>query len=192
VSTLETALAELDAGRAVVIPTDTVYGLAVSLRAAGAVARLFDIKGRPRSKAIPVLGHDAAALEAVASFDERARTAARLWPGPLTIVLRRAPGFEVDLGGTGSTVAVRVPAHPIAEELLRLSGPLAVTSANISGEPPLTTAAAAEEVFGRTVTVLDGGACEGAPSTVVDLTGAAPRVLREGALGAAQLQELMS
>lgn len=190
-SALDEVLAELDAGRAVVVPTDTVYGLAASLRAPGGVSELFRLKGRPRSKAIPVLGHDAQALEAIAAFDERARAAARLWPGPLTIVLQRAPGFDGDLGGTGSTVAVRVPAHPIARELLTVAGPLAVTSANLSGEPPLTTAAEAEEVFGAAVTALDGGTCDGAPSTVLDLTGE-PRILREGALGAAQLQELMS
>jgi tRNA threonylcarbamoyl adenosine modification protein (Sua5/YciO/YrdC/YwlC family) len=191
VSELDVALAELDAGRPVVVPTDTVYGLAASLRAPGAVAELFRLKGRPRAKAIPVLAHDAASLEEIVSFDERARAAARLWPGPLTVVLPRAPGFDVDLGGTGSTVGVRVPAHPVARELLRRTGPLAVTSANLSGDPPLTTAEAAREVFGASVVVVDGGACDGAPSTVVDLTGV-PRVLRSGALDAAQLQELMS
>lgn len=190
-SAIDSALAELDAGRAVVVPTDTVYGLAASLRAPGAVARLFEIKGRPREKAIPVLGHDSHALEAVVSFDERARAAARLWPGPLTVVLPRAPGFDVDLGGTGGTVAVRVPAHPVAQELLRLSGPLAVTSANLSGEPPLSTAAEVQRVFGESVAVLDGGICDGVPSTVLDLSGA-PRVLREGGLSADMLQELMS
>jgi tRNA threonylcarbamoyl adenosine modification protein (Sua5/YciO/YrdC/YwlC family) len=175
----------------VVVPTDTVYGLAASLRAAGGVDELFRQKGRPREKAIPVLGHDPAALEAVASFDERARVAARLWPGPLTIVLPRAPGFTADLGGTGDSVAVRIPEHPLVLELLSITGPLAVTSANLSGRPPLTTAQDARRVFPSGMAVLDGGTCEGAPSTVLDLTGE-PRILRAGALDAGDLQALMS
>jgi tRNA threonylcarbamoyl adenosine modification protein (Sua5/YciO/YrdC/YwlC family) len=191
VTELDAALDALDAGRAVIVPTDTVYGLASSLRVPGAVAELFRVKGRPRAKAIPVLGYDVDALTEVASFDERARRAARLWPGPLTIVLPRALGFEVDLGGTGDTVAVRVPAHPLARELLGATGPLAVTSANPSGDPPFTTAAAARGGFGHDITVLDGGTCDGVPSTVLDLTGE-PRVLREGGVGLDALQALMS
>jgi L-threonylcarbamoyladenylate synthase len=185
------ALTELRAGRAVVIPTDTVYGLAASLDVAGAVGELFRLKGRPRAKAIPVLGSDAAALARVASFDDRARAAARLWPGPLTIVLARAAGFEVDLGGIDDgTVAVRVPAHPVALELLRVTGPLGVTSANLSGEEPVTTAAGAIDLFGD-VPVVDGGTCDGEPSTVLDLT-SEPRVLREGGIDRARIQSLMS
>jgi L-threonylcarbamoyladenylate synthase len=191
VSTLEVIVGELDAGRAVVVPTDTVYGLAGSLRAPGSVASLFRIKGRPRDKAIPVLAHELAALEAIASFNERARAAARLWPGPLSIVLPRAPGFTADLGGTGATVAVRVPAHPLVLELLSITGPLAVTSANLSGRPPLTTAEDARRVFPSGLAVLDGGTCDGEPSTVLDLTGE-PRVLRAGPLDDADLQAVMS
>ena len=190
-SALDAAAAELEAGRPVVVPTDTVYGVAASLRASRAIDGLFRIKGRPRDKAIPVLASDPAALEEIVSFNERARAAALLWPGPLTIVLPRAPGFDVDLGGTGDTVAVRVPSLPLALELLSVTGPLAVTSANISGQPPLTSAAAAREVFGSDVVVVDGGTCDGAPSTVLDLTGE-PRILRAGALGAEELYAVMS
>ncbi|HEY7876038.1 MAG TPA: L-threonylcarbamoyladenylate synthase, partial [Actinomycetota bacterium] len=138
-------------------------------------------------------GPDVRALEAVARFDERARhVAASIWPGPLTIVLPRAPGFDADLGGTSpGTVAVRVPAHPLALEFLAQTGPLGVTSANLSGAPPLTTAEEAEQLFGSKVGVLDGGACKGQPSTVLDLA-STPRVLRAGAVDAAQLQALMS
>jgi L-threonylcarbamoyladenylate synthase len=191
VSELDAALSALEAGRPVVMPTDTVYGLAASLRVHGAVAELFRLKGRPRDKPIPVLGYDGAALAAIASFGERARAAARLWPGPLTLVLPRAQGFDVDLGGGGDTVGVRVPSHPLARALLRVAGPLAVTSANLTGEPPLTTAAAANALFGDEVVIVDGGECDGEASTVLDLTGA-PRVLRPGPLGEEELQELMS
>jgi L-threonylcarbamoyladenylate synthase len=192
VSDLEDALAALAAGRPVVLPTDTVYGLAASLDVEDAVAALFRIKGRPRAKAIPVLGASAGDLERIVSFDERARAAAALWPGPMTIVLPRAPGFDVDLGGTDDgTVAVRVPAHPIALEVLERAGPLAVTSANVSGRAPAASAAGARAAVGAGFVVVDGGTCDGEPSTVIDLT-SAPRVLRQGALGAEKLQFLMS
>lgn len=184
------ALDALSGGRVCVIPTDTVYGLAVSPAAAGAVEKLFRLKGRPRDKPIPVLGHDVASLEGVVTFDENARRLAlKFWPGPLTTVLPRAASFTTDLGGRGESIAVRVPAHPLALELLRGSGPLAVTSANRSGEAPLTTAGAAAQ-FGDDVYVLDGGPCDGAPSTIVDLT-AGGSILREGALpGPTVLSEL--
>lgn len=189
---LDRALTAIAAGRPVVIPTDTVYGLAASLTVPGAVEQLFRLKERPRAKAIPVLAHDAPTLEKVATFDGRARAAARLWPGPLTVVLPRAPGFDVDLGGTDSgTVAVRVPAHSVALEILRATGPLGVTSANLSAGPAATTAEDAAGVFGPDVVVVDGGKCEGAPSTVVDLTSTL-RVLREGTISATELQALMS
>ena len=189
-SDLDAALDALEGGRAVVIPTDTVYGIAASPRTA---TKLFDLKGRPRMKALPVLASDLDVLRGVVLVDERAeRLARRYWPGPLTIVLPRAHGFEADLGGDGSTIAVRVPDHPIALALLRRSGPLAVTSANRSGEPPLTTPDEATALFGEDVVVLDGGRCDGATSTIVDLAGP-PSVVRTGALpGEEVLQALMS
>ena len=191
--TFDEAVAALERGGVAVVPTDTVYGLAASPSAPGGVAQLFRLKGRDRAKAIPVLAPGASELEAVAVFDARARRlGARFWPGALTLVLARAPGFDADLGGAAPTVAVRVPDHPVVLELLRRTGPLAVTSANLSGEPPLTTADSARAVFGQDVVVLEGGTCDGAASTVLDLTGE-PRVLREGALDAnAVLQASMS
>ena len=188
---LRDAVAAVGAGRVCVIPTDTVYGVAASLTVPGAIDRLFALKGRPRDKPLPVLGGDAASLEDVVSFDEPARRLAeRFWPGPLTIVLPRSRGFTVDLGGEGTTVAVRVPAHRIALELIRATGPLAVTSANRSGAPPFTTAAEAVAEFGDDVCVLDGGTCDGAPSTIVSLA-PTPIFLREGGVSAeAVLAEL--
>jgi L-threonylcarbamoyladenylate synthase len=169
-------------GRVAVIPTDTVYGLAASPARPDAVAALFELKGRPRSNPIPILAGDLRALEGVADFHDRARRIGeRFWPGPLTIVLPRAPGFDVELGGDGATVAVRVPDHAVALDLLHRTGPLAVTSANLSGGEPVTTGPEAGALFGSAVVVVDGGPCDGDPSTIVDLTGHL-RVLREGLL----------
>jgi tRNA threonylcarbamoyl adenosine modification protein (Sua5/YciO/YrdC/YwlC family) len=186
---LESALTILRDGGVVVIPTDTVYGIACSPRSVAAVARVFELKGRPSEKALPVLGDGVGALETVASFDERAQRLARtFWPGPLTLVLPRVRGFGHDLGGPGDgTIAVRVPQHPIALELLSLSGPLAVTSANRTEEPPATTLAEARDIFEDHVDdYIDGGVCRGLPSSVLSLVGP-PTVLREGALARGEI-----
>nr|MBA2600618.1 threonylcarbamoyl-AMP synthase [Actinomycetota bacterium] len=183
----------LASGGLAVIPTDTVYGLAASLRA-GPVQRVFELKGRSRDKALPVLAAARADLEAVAHLDSRAqRLAEAFWPGSLTIVCRRATGFEVDLGGgEKGTVAVRVPDSDSLLKLLRLTGPLAVTSANASGAAPATTAARARAVFGEAVDAyLDGGVCDGIPSTVISVVDD-PLVLREGALGAEDLLQMLA
>ncbi len=183
------AVTALRAGEVIVIPTDTVYGLACLPRLPAAVQKIFELKGRPESKPLPVLGDGIRALENVASFDERAVALARTyWPGPLTLVLPRATSFTYDLGGDDtSTVAVRVPQNATALELLGATGPLAVTSANRSGEDPATTVDEARAVFGEAVAAYvgdDGGL--GRPSTVVSLVGPA-RILREGALSATEL-----
>lgn len=173
------AVAALARGAPVVVPTDTVYGVAATPGHAGA---LFGLKERPVAKALPILGAGTEQLSTVAVFDERASAlASAFWPGPVTLVLARAGTFTADLGGLDpETVAVRVPAHDVALEVLRATGPLAVTSANLSGGPPATTLAEARRVFGDRVEVyLDGGVCDGTPSTVVSLTGAA-EILREG------------
>lgn len=177
---LQSALEELRAGRAAVIPTDTVYGLAA---ACGAAPALFALKGRPQTKALPVLASSISDLERVATFSEAAlRIVERLWPGPLTLVLEREPSFNADLGGDGATIAVRVPAHEIALELLARSGPVAVTSANRTGEPPATTVADAQATFGDEVRAfVDGGRCAGAPSSVVSVMDEL-RLLRAGAV----------
>lgn len=183
-------LEALRSGGVAVIPTDTVYGLACLPRLREAVERIFALKGRPDNKPLPVLGDGIEALKAVAAFDRRAEELARrFWPGPLTLVLARHPGFTHDLGGDDlATVAVRVPQSEVALELLGEIGPLATTSANRSGEPPATSADEARSIFGDEVAYLDGGPCRGLPSTVLSLVGS-PRVLREGALAPDEVLE---
>ncbi len=171
------------------LPTDTVYGIGVMPAVPGAVEALFRAKGRPGSNPVPMLGASAETLAVVAYFNDTAtELAQRFWPGPLTLVLRRAEGWSHDLGGTDrATVAVRVPACGIACDLLAQSGPLAVSSANRSGGAPATTVAEAREALGRSVEAyVDGGHRSGAPSTVLSLVGE-PVVLREGVLPASDL-----
>jgi len=174
------ALAE---GRVVAIPTDTVYGLAVDPLRPGATDRLFALKGRPRDVRLPVLvaGEDQVLELAAVVPDLARRLMTAFWPGALTVVLPRRPGWLADLGAGGDTVAVRCPAHGVPVALCRITGPLATTSANLHGQEPLTTADAVRAAFGDTVAeVLDGGTCTGLPSTVVGCAGAEPELLREG------------
>lgn len=182
---LHAAELALAAGELVVFPTDTVYGLAAHPDVPGATERIFEAKGRPRTLTLPVLIPDIEQATRVAVFDARGEALAkRFWPGALTIVVPRtelAAGWE--LGEEEGTVGVRMPAHEDALALLRRTGPLAVTSANRSGEPTPTTCEGVREALGDSVTVyLCGGSTSNTPSTVVDLTGAEPRVLRDGAI----------
>jgi L-threonylcarbamoyladenylate synthase len=182
-------------GQVVAIPTDTVYGLAVDPTQPDAVARLFALKERPIRVALPVL---------VGSWDQvgalcgplaptARRLADRYWPGPLTLVVPRSAAFMSDLGGdpdAGSTVGIRWPDHRTVQLLCEGLGPLAVTSANRHGRPPATTAeAVAEEFQGADplAVVLDGGVCDGRPSTVVECLGGDVRLLREGAIAWSEL-----
>jgi tRNA threonylcarbamoyl adenosine modification protein (Sua5/YciO/YrdC/YwlC family) len=178
-------------GELVVMPTDTVYGIAADAFNAGAVQALLDAKGRDRSSPPPVLVGSMAALDALAESvpDAVATLTAAFWPGALTIVLPAQPSLAWDLGDTNGTVALRMPDQPIALELLADTGPLAVSSANRTGRPPATTAQQALEELGESVSVyLDAGATPGAtPSTIVDATGDALRILREGAIPATDL-----
>jgi tRNA threonylcarbamoyl adenosine modification protein (Sua5/YciO/YrdC/YwlC family) len=193
VSTVEDALSALRGGHPVVIPTDTVYGIAALFDAPGAVAAVFAAKGRPSDRPLPVLGDGIAALRQVATFDARAEAlAGRFWPGPLTIVLPRAAGFDVDLGGDATdSVAVRVPAHDGAQELLRRGGPLAVTSANRSDESPALTVDDARTALGDSVAVyVDGGRLSGRPSTIVSLLGEL-KMIRDGEVPFADVQASM-
>jgi tRNA threonylcarbamoyl adenosine modification protein (Sua5/YciO/YrdC/YwlC family) len=179
------ALEALGAGGVVAIPTDTVYGLAVDPFQPGASDRLFALKRRPRTVDLPLLVAGADQVLTVATAVPRlaARLMDRFWPGPLTLVVPRRPDLEADLGDDEATVGVRCPDHEVPLTLCRRSrrGPLATTSANLHGEPTLTTAADVEAALGGSVAaVLDGGPCTGEPSTVVDCTGEEPKCLREG------------
>lgn len=173
----------LAAGMVVAIPTDTVYGLAAVATDAAATDRIFVLKQRPAALVLPVL---VASLEQAAELGEITPLAAGLaeqhWPGALTIVVERRGGLGLALGGDDATVGVRVPDLAVARDLCLRAGPLATTSANRHGEPPLTAADAVDATFGGEVLVLDGGVCDHPPSTVVDATGATPRILRQGAV----------
>jgi L-threonylcarbamoyladenylate synthase len=173
------------------IPTDTVYGLAVDPFRPGATDRLFAAKRRPRDVNLPVLVSGREQVESLATALPEGALALmdRFWPGPLTVVLPSRPDLAADLGNDEATVGVRCPSHPVPLSLCRAAGPLATTSANRHGQPTLVTAAEVVATFGGTVpVVLDGGPCEGLPSTVVDCTGQEPKLLREGRVPWAEVQ----
>lgn len=179
---LAQALDALQRGLLVGMPTDTVYGVAADPFDRRAMERLFEVKGRDRGNPIPILGASIDALRKVAVVDGSAADAGgRHWPGGLTIVVPAAEGVPDWIGDERRTVAIRVPDHPVALELLEAAGPLAVTSANRSGEPPAKGADEARLTLGYGVAVcLEGDAGLGEASTVVDFTGVEPVVLREG------------
>jgi len=174
-------------GELVVLPTDTVYGIGADAFSPTAVRRLLDAKGRGRDVPVPVLvGSWRTVNGLVESLPDMAKDLiAAFWPGALTLVLRQGSGLTWDLGDAKGTVAVRMPLHPVAIELLTETGPLAVSSANKHGSPPPITAGEAQTQLGASVAVyLDGGICEDrTPSTILDLTTDTPRILREGAVG---------
>src|SRR5437763_3275113 len=184
-------------GNLVAFPTETVYGLGGDATSETAVARIFSAKERPRFNPLIVHVPGVAEAEALAEFDDRAREAARrFWPGPLTLVLRRRADAGLSLLASAGldTVALRVPAHPIAQQLLRAVGrPIAGPSANRSGRVSPTTAAhVAEELANGVVLILDGGACPlGLESTVLDLTGAVSVLLRPGGVTREELIALL-
>jgi tRNA threonylcarbamoyl adenosine modification protein (Sua5/YciO/YrdC/YwlC family) len=191
---IEQATDAVRRGELVVLPTDTVYGLGTDAFSPEAVGDLLKAKGRGRDMPVPVLVGSPRTLDGIAT---RLGTAARalveaFWPGGLTLVAHAQPSLQWDLGDTGGTVAVRMPLHPVAIELLQATGPMAVSSANTTGRPPATTADEAVEMLGDSVSVyLDGGPSgEPVPSTIVDVTGDVPRVLRAGALGVELLREV--
>lgn len=189
------AVAAVRRGQLIVLPTDTVYGVGVDAFDADAVQRLLDAKGRGRDMPPPVLISSATTLDALATDLPGWATGLveRYWPGPLTIVCRQQPSLRWDLGETQGTVAIRMPDDAGALELLERTGPLAVSSANITGEPAATDADSAGRMFGESVeVVLDGGPSVGTvASTIVDCTGDRPRILREGVLGSAELATLL-
>lgn len=185
---VDEAVRAIRAGSLIVIPTDTVYGIAARPDDPAATGALFAAKGRPPNLALPVLADGVAAARGLAVFDELAEgLGAAFWPGPLTIVLPRgARSLAWELGGDPETIAVRVPSHPLATAVLARGGPLAVSSANRSGEPEATTCEELTRAFGDRVAVY---LCEETPlsgtaSTVVDLAHGAPRILRAGTIAA--------
>jgi L-threonylcarbamoyladenylate synthase len=188
------AAASLRKGDLVVMPTDTVYGLAADAFSPIAVASLLIAKDRGRHMPPPVLvGTVRAATALVEDLNASGRDLIEeFWPGGLTLVLRANRGLLWDLGETKGTVAVRMPLHEVALELLKEVGPLAVSSANLSGAPAATTAADAEAQLGEAVAVyLDGGPCTAnVPSTIVDLTGPVPRLLRPGVISIERIRRV--
>jgi L-threonylcarbamoyladenylate synthase len=175
--------AVLRGGGCVAIPTDTVYGLAAALASPGAVRQLAELKGRPRSVPIAVLVADVDQATSVAVLDDEARALARRhWPGPLTLVVPGVEDVGTVVGTSDGSVGVRCPDHALVRALAAEVGPLATTSANRHGEDPATTAAAVVEQFPSLALIADGGACDGVPSTVVDVRVRPPRILRQGSL----------
>lgn len=174
----------LMAGEVLGLPTDTVYGVAAWPRAKGATQRIFELKGRPESVELPILVADVdMALEITDRVPDWAlELMRRFWPGGLTVVLHRAKGFEADLGGNAATVGVRCPAHPVPQALCELVGPFAATSANRHRQPPATTASEVAQALPELGLLLDGGACQANPSTVVAATGDEPVLLRAGTI----------
>ena len=182
-------------GDCVVMPTDTVYGIGADAFNTYAVQALQRAKGRGGDKPPPVLIGSPKTLEGlVLTMPSAARDLiAAFWPGALTVVVEHAPSLTWDLGDAAGTVAVRMPLHPVALEVLRETGPMAVSSANRSGEPPATTAEDAREQLGYSVSIyLEAGECpDPVPSTIVDLTEDVPRVLRDGAVPLEKLRDVV-
>jgi L-threonylcarbamoyladenylate synthase len=189
------AASAVQRGEVVVLPTDTVYGVGADAFDAAAVAAVLAAKGRGRNVPPPVLVPSVRTLDGIATDlpDAARELVSAFWPGPLTLVCRAQPGLDWDLGDTNGTVAVRMPLHRVALALLELTGPMAVTSANLTGQPPATTVDEAVEQLGDTVSVyLDGGPTpSSAASTIIDVTGDAPRVLRAGPLDLDRLRAVV-
>ncbi len=192
---LAAAARAVRAGQLVVLPTDTVYGLGCDAFSAAAVSSLLEAKRRGPDLPVPVLVGSWSTIDGlVLGVPATARALLEaFWPGGLSLVLPHAPSLGWDLGHTKGTVMLRMPLHPVALDLLREIGPMAVSSANISASPPAASAAEALAQLGESVAVyLDGGPSgEPVASTIVDLTGAEPRVLREGAVSVADVQEVL-
>ncbi|SDG54045.1 tRNA threonylcarbamoyl adenosine modification protein, Sua5/YciO/YrdC/YwlC family [Sinosporangium album] len=192
---LTDAAAAVQKGELVVFPTDTVYGIGAEAFSHAGVKALLTAKGRGRDMPVPVLV--GTTLAATALVDGLGLYGQELidefWPGPLTLICRVNRSLTWDLGDTKGTVAIRMPNDPLAIELLKEVGPMAVSSANRTGSPPATTAAEAERQLGDSVAVyLDGGPrTENTPSSILDLTTAVPRLLRKGALSVQKLRGIV-
>ncbi len=185
----------LQAGGLVAFPTDTVYGVGALAFDGKAVESIYAAKARPPEKAIPILIGDAEDVEKVGVDipDAARQLISRFWPGPLTILVPKRPDLPEAVSAT-STVGVRVPDHEVARELLRRAGPMAVTSANISGaQSPITAQQVYEQLGGRIPLIIDGGRTPGGvPSTLVDCTTAELKILREGPISLTELRSALS
>ncbi len=186
------AARSVQSGQLVVLPTDTVYGIGADAFDAAAVADLLAAKGRGRDMPVPVLVGSWDTIDGLVSYVP-AQTRSLIeafWPGGLTLIVEQAPSLSWDLGDARGTVAIRMPLHPVALELLSVTGPMAVSSANRTGRAPALSAAEAQEQLGDSVQVyLDGGpATVGVASTIVDVTTETPRVLRAGAVSVEALR----
>jgi L-threonylcarbamoyladenylate synthase len=189
------AVGALKGGRLVVMPTDTVYGIGADAFDNTAVAALLSAKGRGRDMPVGVLVGSWHTIEGlVYTIPDGARELIRaFWPGALSLVVAQAPSLQWDLGDARGTVMLRMPLHPVAIELLREVGPMAVSSANVSGRPPAVNAQEARDQLGDLVDVyLDAGPSQQqAASTIVDLTGDAPRLLRAGPVSVERIAEVL-
>lgn len=192
---LSAAFSAIKGGRLIVMPTDTVYGIGADAFNNQAVAALLKAKRRGPDFPTPVVvGSWDTVPGLVRDHDTRMRLLVEaFWPGGLTIVTHQAPSLPWDLGDTRGTVALRMPLHPLAIELLRQTGPMALSSANVHGQPAALSAAQAREQLGASVSVyLDGGpATIGTASTIVDLSGTRTKILRRGAIEAARIGEVL-
>jgi L-threonylcarbamoyladenylate synthase len=192
---IASAAQSVAAGQLVVLPTDTVYGVGADAFDSVAVNELLAAKGRGRDIPVPVLVGSWTTIDGLVSniSDRTRRLVEAFWPGGLTLIVEHAPSLSWDLGDARGTVGIRMPLHPVAIELLELTGPMAVSSANISGQPAAQTAHEAQEQLGDRVAVyLDGGpAKSGVASTIVDVTAEVPRVVRAGAVSLDALREVV-
>jgi len=183
-------------GDLVVLPTDTVYGIGADAFKSWAVSAVLTAKGRDRATPSPVLVGSRGTLDGlVYTLPAAARDLAEaFWPGALTLIVEHAPSLDWDIGETGGTVQLRMPLHPVALEVLRETGPMAVSSANKVGQPAAATAAEAREQFGFSVSVyLEAGTApaDALPSSIVDLTAPTPRLLRAGGVPLEKLREVV-
>jgi len=192
---LREAAAAVRRGDLVVLPTDTVYGIGADAFTPSAVDALLAAKGRGRDLPVPVLIGSWRTLDGIVGTVSPVvrELVEAFWPGGLTLVVTHTPSLAWDLGDSAGTVAVRMPLHPVALELLRETGPMAVSSANFTGSAPALTAQQAENQLGGAVEVyLDGGPCpDSRASTIIDVTRDVPRVLREGAVPLDALREVL-
>ncbi len=193
-NTISRALTVLQAGGLIAFPTDTVYGVGALAFDGKAIESIYAAKNRPMEKAIPILISDTEELTKVAfEVPESAwKLASRFWPGPLTILVPKRADLPESVSAT-ATVGVRVPDHAVARSLLRAAGPMAVTSANISGaQSPITAEEVYQQLGGRIPLIIDGGRTPGGiPSTVVDCTAPELTILRDGPIGLAELHSAL-